>query len=93
MNRLQLLENSLKNIEKYFLMNPEVFVLDSVIYQIKLLIQITKEEIIVDQEIIKKLKLGWIYVRELDGFNENDLIIDIKSAIEVEREIKSENIK
>lgn len=90
MNRLQLLTRALENIEGYYFKNPEVFILDSAISQIKLLIQITKEEIVLDKEIINLLKLGWIFSREFDGFAEEDLINDIKTAIEIEREIKRE---
>ena len=90
MNRLESLSKSLANLEEYYTKNPEVFIMDLAISQIKLLMQITKKEIVINKELINQLKLGWILSREFDGFTEDNLIKDIKIAIEIEREIKRE---
>ena len=92
MNRLDQLQRILENVKSFMSENPEFFLLDLVINQIEMLIKITKKEIPVDKNLIEKLKLGWIYARELDGFGNEKIMNDIYIAVQIERDIKDEYI-
>lgn len=64
--------------------NPMLFPFEAIMKQLQYLIDL-EEKKTNDFEALKKLKIGWIAVRELDGYEDQDLI-DLLCSISLEAE-------
>lgn len=72
-NRHEKLITALVECEKAYKQNPQLFPFKSIIRQLKYLIDF-EEGNTDDLEPLKNIKIGWIAVRELDGFGDKELI-------------------
>ncbi len=73
MNRLKYFEDTLKRCESAFKAEPSIFPLEWIINQLRYLIDVEKGNIS-DFSELDKIKIGWIAVREMDGYEDKDLI-------------------
>ena len=67
------LNDALLRCKEAYKENPLFFPFESIIRQLEYLINV-EEGKTKDFAFLKKIKIGWIAVRELDGFEDQDLI-------------------
>lgn len=73
MNRVDKLKEALTKCENYYKKYPEWFPLKAIISQLNYLIDLENKETN-DLVPLQNMKIGWIAVRELDGFEDKELI-------------------
>lgn len=73
MNRVEYFEKILKNCEAALKRDPDMIPLQWIITQLKYLIDLDKG-LNVDPSGLLKIKIGWIAVREMDGYTDRELI-------------------
>ena len=73
MDRVKYFENTLIRCEKTLSQDPTIIPLKWIITQLKYLINLEKGNI-KDFSELNNIKIGWIATRELDGFEDKDLI-------------------
>jgi len=73
MNRIKYFEDTLSKCELALKHDPSMIPLEWIIDQLRYLIDIEKNST-KDYSKLDKIKIGWIATREMDGFNDKDLI-------------------
>lgn len=71
--RLTKLVNAFSRCKLAYEKNPLLFPFEAIMHQLKYLIDL-EEKKTKDIEPLKKIKIGWIAVRELDGYEDQELI-------------------
>lgn len=73
MNRLKLFEETLLKCKASFAKDPDMFFFEPVIDQLEYLIDVEKG-VTTDFAKLSKIKIGWIAIREMDGYEDRELI-------------------
>lgn len=85
MNRLKYFEETLAKCESSFANDPKMFFFEMVIDQLKYLIDVEKG-LTNDLSKLSQIKIGWIAIREMDGYEDEGLIQDLcKISAEAEK--------
>lgn len=73
MNRAEYFEDTLKRCEQVLKQDPAMIPLTWVIVQLKYLIDLERGNV-KDFSGLDKIKIGWIATKEMDGYEDQDLI-------------------
>ena len=76
MSRVDYFKSTLKRCKNALAQNPEIIPLEWIIEQLNYLINIEKGWVN-DYSRLAKIKIGWIAAREMDGYEDKELIQDL----------------